>query len=155
MEGPSSVNSDPEVLSHAELMDITTKMLIDTLQEDHILKDLPRGVTLEEVLAQIALEQGQSMTIYVVRDDAIEMPIVVNQNGATVLDLKRAIAKFMNLKLKRQKKNTKISWRYIWKTYWLYHESQKLKDDNALLTDYSIKNKSKVTFIKAIHDKNV
>lgn len=69
--------SEPEVLSHQELLEITRKTLTDVLKRDPLLSDLPSGVTLEEVQSQIALEHGQSMTVFVVRDDGEEMPVVV------------------------------------------------------------------------------
>ena len=69
--------SEPEVLSHQELLEVTQKTLSEILKRDELLCDLPNGVTLEEVQAQIALEHGQSMTVYVVRDDGEEMPVVV------------------------------------------------------------------------------
>jgi len=69
--------SEPEVLSHQELLEITRKTLTVILKQDPLLSDLPSGVTLEEVQAQIALEHGQSMTVFVVRDDGEEMPVVV------------------------------------------------------------------------------
>ncbi|KAF3844517.1 hypothetical protein F7725_007680 [Dissostichus mawsoni] len=51
-------------------------------------------VNLEEVNSQIALEYGQAMTVRVLKADGEIMPIVVVQN-ATVLDLKKAIRRFM------------------------------------------------------------
>ncbi|XP_069674705.1 U11/U12 small nuclear ribonucleoprotein 25 kDa protein [Periplaneta americana] len=143
--------SEPEVLSHQELLDITRKTLNDLLKRDPLLSHLPSGITLEEVQAQIALEHGQSMTVYVVRADGEEMPVVVQQQGATVMDLKRAIRRYFTLKLTRnQQSSVKISWRYVWKANWLVHEGSKLKDDNALLADIGIKNKSRVSFIKRL-----
>ncbi|XP_023714843.1 U11/U12 small nuclear ribonucleoprotein 25 kDa protein [Cryptotermes secundus] len=143
--------SEPEVLSHQELLEITQKTLTDVLKRDPLLSDLPSGVTLEEVQSQIALEHGQSMTVFVVRDDGEEMPVVVQQQGATVLDLKRAIRRYFTLKLTRyQRSSVNISWRYIWRVNWLVHEGSKLKDDNALLADIGIRNKSYVSFVKRL-----
>ncbi|KAF3855522.1 hypothetical protein F7725_016245 [Dissostichus mawsoni] len=50
-------------------------------------------VNLEEVNSQIALEYGQAMTVRVLKADGEIMPIVVQ--NATVLDLKKAIRRFM------------------------------------------------------------
>lgn len=146
--------SEPEVLSHQELLEITRKTLTVILKQDPLLSDLPSGVTLEEVQAQIALEHGQSMTVFVVRDDGEEMPVVVRQQGATVMDLKRAIRRYFTLKLTRyQQSSVKISWRYVWRANWLAHEGCKLKDDNALLADIGIRNKSRVSFIKRLRQR--
>lgn len=146
--------SEPEVLSHQELLEITRKTLTVILKQDPLLSDLPSGVTLEEVQAQIALEHGQSMTVFVFRDDGEEMPVVVQQQGATVMDLKHAIRRYFTLKLTRyQQSSVKISWRYVWHTNWLVHEGCKLKDDNALLADIGIRNKSRVSFIKRLRQR--
>jgi len=146
--------SEPEVLSHQELLEITRKTLTVILKQDLLLSDLPSGVTLEEVQAQIALEHGQSMTVFVVRDDGEEMPVVVQQQGATVMDLKHAIRRHFTLKLTRyQQSSVKISWRYVWHSNWLVHEGCKLKDDNALLADIGIRNKSRVSFIKRLRQR--
>ncbi|KAF3837693.1 hypothetical protein F7725_009461 [Dissostichus mawsoni] len=56
--------------------------------------ELHHKVNLEEVNSQIALEYGQAMTVRVLKADGEIMPIVVVQN-ATVLDLKKAIRRFM------------------------------------------------------------
>jgi hypothetical protein len=77
MQDDEMSGSEPEILSHQELLEITRKTLTDVLKRDPLLSDLPSGVTLEEVQAQIALEHGQSVTVYVVRDDGEEMPVVV------------------------------------------------------------------------------
>lgn len=75
----------------------------------------------------------------------------VQQQGATVLDLKRAIRRYFTLKLTRyQRSSVNISWRYIWRVNWLVHEGSKLKDDNALLADIGIRNKSYVSFVKRL-----
>jgi U11/U12 small nuclear ribonucleoprotein SNRNP25 len=77
----------------------------------------------------------------------------VKQKGATVLDLKRAIRRHMAWKMDRLQKKVKISWKYIWKTYYLVYESEKLTKDEKLLTDIGIRNKSRVTFVKKLREK--
>ena len=75
----------------------------------------------------------------------------VQQQGANVMDLKHAIRRYFTLKLTRyQQSSVKISWRYVWHANWLVHEGCKLKDDNALLADIGIRNKSRVSFIKRL-----
>uniref|UniRef100_A0A8C8T0S1 Small nuclear ribonucleoprotein 25 (U11/U12) n=1 Tax=Peromyscus maniculatus bairdii TaxID=230844 RepID=A0A8C8T0S1_PERMB len=69
--------------------------------QDPLLCDLPIQVTLEEVNSQIALEYGQAMTVRVCKMDGEGMPVVVVQN-ATVLDLKKAIQRYMQLKQERE-----------------------------------------------------
>jgi hypothetical protein len=67
------------------------------------------------ILFQVELEQGQSITVYIVRGDGEIMKVVVPSRGATVRDLKAAIARHMTLRLSRQSKGKhrpmKISWR--------------------------------------------
>uniref|UniRef100_H0V7F7 Small nuclear ribonucleoprotein U11/U12 subunit 25 n=1 Tax=Cavia porcellus TaxID=10141 RepID=H0V7F7_CAVPO len=69
--------------------------------QDPLLCDLPIQVTLEEVNSQIALEYGQAMTVRVCKMDGEVMPVVVVQN-ATVLDLKKAIQRYVQLKQERE-----------------------------------------------------
>lgn len=44
--------------------------------------------------------------------------------------------------------NKKISWRYIWRTYLLDNNGQPLIDDNQLLINYGVVNKTILKFIK-------
>ncbi|XP_034877667.1 U11/U12 small nuclear ribonucleoprotein 25 kDa protein isoform X2 [Mirounga angustirostris] len=69
--------------------------------QDPLLCDLPIQVTLEEVNSQIALEYGQAMTVRVCKMDGEIMPVVVVQN-ATVLDLKKAIQRYVQLRQERE-----------------------------------------------------
>ncbi|CAG2062201.1 unnamed protein product [Timema podura] len=148
-------DEDRDTLSHEELVEVTDTTLSELLGQDPLLGDLPQGVTLEEVGAQVALEQGQSMTIKILRGDGEEMAVVVPQRGATVLDLKRAIRRHVELRLNRSKRSRTLSWRYVWRSHWLYHDAQKLKEDWAQLADYGIHNKSRVKFVKRLREKGV
>jgi U11/U12 small nuclear ribonucleoprotein SNRNP25 len=116
---------------------------------DPLLKDLHTAVTLEEVKSYIALEHGQAITINLKRADDIVLPIVVLQNS-TVLELKKAIQRHIVLKQARDNHTTHISWRHIWKRYWLQFENQKLTDDKKLIKDYGISNKDEVKFIRRL-----
>uniref|UniRef100_A0A1B6FED4 SNRNP25 ubiquitin-like domain-containing protein n=1 Tax=Cuerna arida TaxID=1464854 RepID=A0A1B6FED4_9HEMI len=138
-----------------ELIEITKTTLNEVIQKDSLLSDLPPDVTVEEVNAQIALEHGQSMTILVIRADGEELPVVVKHKGATVLDLKRAIHRHMSWRMTRQKQRVKISWRYIWKTYHLQYDSERLTKDEMLLSEIGIKNRSRVTFVKRLREKSM
>nr|CAD7265243.1 unnamed protein product [Timema shepardi]CAD7576416.1 unnamed protein product [Timema californicum] len=151
----SNSDEDRDTLSHEELVEVTDTTLLELLGQDPLLGDLPQGVTLEEVGAQVALEQGQSMTIKILRGDGEEMAVVVPQHGATVLDLKRAIRRHVELRLNRSKRSRTLSWRYVWRSHWLYYDAQKLKEDWAQLGDYGIHNKSTVKFVKRLREKGV
>lgn len=50
--------------------------------------------------------------------------------------------------MKRSGIKTKISWRYIWKTYILNYDSLLLDNDNALIQDYGVTNKVTLSFKK-------
>jgi len=44
--------------------------------------------------------------------------------------------------------STKISWRWLWRTYFLDFDGCKLTNDKQLLSDYGIVNKSVLKFVK-------
>lgn len=124
---------DEEDLPHAEFLDIFEEGLARIVQ-DPLLCDLPIQVTLEEINSQVALEYGQAMTVRVCKHDGEVMPIVVVQN-ATVLDLKKAIRRFMELKQQREGGVKHISWRYVWRTFLLVFDGEKLEDDRMKLKE--------------------
>ncbi|XP_037331538.2 U11/U12 small nuclear ribonucleoprotein 25 kDa protein [Pungitius pungitius] len=142
---------DEEALPHSEILDIFEEGLARLVQ-DPLLCDLPIQVTLEEVNSQIALEYGQAMTVRVSKADGEIMPIVVVQN-ATVLDLKKAVRRFMELKQQREGGVKHVSWRYVWRTYQLIFQGEKLEDDKMRLKDYGIRNRDEVTFMKRLRKK--
>ncbi|KAJ8344981.1 hypothetical protein SKAU_G00291740 [Synaphobranchus kaupii] len=142
---------DEEALPHSEFLDIFEEGLARIVQ-DPLLCDLPIQVTLEEVNSQVALEYGQAMTVRVCKADGEVMPIVVIQN-ATVLDLKKAISRFMELKQQREGGVKHVSWRYVWRTFHLVFEGVKLDDDKMKLKDYGIRNRDEVTFMKKLRKK--
>lgn len=47
-------------------------------------------------------------------------------------------------------KLTKISWHYIWRTYYLECDGEPLTDDSQLLSHYGVRNKSNLRFMKKI-----
>lgn len=49
---------------------------------------------------------------------------------------------------KNRESITTISWKYVWRTYYLEHNGEYLKDNKKILTEYGIKNKSVLTFEK-------
>ncbi|KAJ8384025.1 hypothetical protein AAFF_G00212690 [Aldrovandia affinis] len=143
---------DEETIPHSEILDIFEEGLARIVQ-DPLLCDLPIQVTLEEVNSQVALEYGQAMTVRVCKADGEVMPIVVVQN-ATVLDLKRAVRRFLELKQQREGGVKHVSWRYVWRTFHLAFEGDRLEDDRMKLKDYGIRNRDEVTFLKKLRKKN-
>ncbi|XP_053328105.1 U11/U12 small nuclear ribonucleoprotein 25 kDa protein [Spea bombifrons] len=142
---------DLEEVPHAEVVDIFQEGLA-MLVQDPLLCDLPIQVTLEEVHSQIALEFGQAMTVRICKADGEMMPVVVVQT-ATVLDLKRAIQRYTQLKHQREGGVQHISWKYIWRTYNLSFSGLKLENDNKSLREYGIKNRDEVVFVKKLKNK--
>ncbi|KAK2176123.1 hypothetical protein NP493_681g00009 [Ridgeia piscesae] len=145
-------DDDTTTLSHKEAMELFKDCLAELIVGDPLLSDLPTAVTREEVSSQIALAHGQAMTVNVRRADDHVLPVVV-VNSATVHDLKRAIHRHVMLKQERENGTLHISWRYIWKSYWLYFNGEKLTKDNRPLKEYGIRNKDEVTFIKRLRPK--
>lgn len=142
---------DEEALPHSEVLDIFEEGLAMIVQ-DPLLCDLPIQVTLEEVNSQVALEYGQAMTVRVCKADGEIMPIVVVQS-ATVLDLKKAIQRYLELKQQREGGIKHISWKYVWRTFHLVFNGERLEEDKRKLKDYGIRNRDDVTFMKKLQKK--
>ncbi|KAM7227847.1 hypothetical protein CapIbe_020301 [Capra ibex] len=142
---------EEEALPHSEAVDVFQEGLAMVVQ-DPLLCDLPIQVTLEEVNSQIALEYGQAMTVRVCKMDGEVMPVVVVQN-ATVLDLKKAIQRYVQLRQEREGGIQHISWSYVWRTYHLTSAGEKLTEDRKKLRDYGIRNRDEVSFIKKLRQK--
>ncbi|XP_069470306.1 U11/U12 small nuclear ribonucleoprotein 25 kDa protein [Ambystoma mexicanum] len=142
---------EEEELPHAEAVDIFQEGLAMIVQ-DPLLCDLPIQVTLEEIHSQIALEYGQAMTVKVNKADGEVMPVVVIQS-ATVQDLRKAIQRFVQLRQEREGGIQHICWRYIWRTYHLAFNGEKLTEDRKKLKEYGIKNRDEVTFVKKLRKK--
>lgn len=139
-------------LSHQEALESIHAELTSLARTDPLLNTLPVPFTLEEINSLVALENGQAMTVNVYRADDEIMPVIVEQT-ATVLDMKHAIQRYLTLKQSRENVKTKISWRYVWKTYSLFYDGQRLIDDHRKLKDYGIGNRDTVTFIKRFKEK--
>ncbi|XP_048817214.1 U11/U12 small nuclear ribonucleoprotein 25 kDa protein isoform X1 [Lagopus muta] len=75
--------------------------------------------------------------------------VVVVQN-ATVLDLKKALRRHVQLRQARRGGVQHLSWKYIWRTYHLTYNGEKLADDGKKLREYGIRNRDEVSFIKKL-----
>lgn len=129
------------------------KEALDEMLGDPLLADLSPDITLAELQSRITMELGQAMTIMIKRADGVIYPVIVPLN-ATVQDLKKEIERYVTLQLTREGEERKsISWRYIWKTYWLVFNGVKLKDLNMMLKDIGLSNRSEVHFIKRLQPK--
>ncbi|KAL9835457.1 U11/U12 small nuclear ribonucleoprotein 25 kDa protein isoform 1-T1 [Geothlypis trichas] len=124
-----------EELAHAEVLELFQAALARLVQ-DPLLCDLPPQVTAEEIGSQVALEYGQAMTVRVCKADGETVPVVVVQN-ASVLELKKALRRHMQLRQARQGGVQHLSWKYIWRTYHLTFNGEKLADDRKKLREES------------------
>uniref|UniRef100_A0A8C1MMN9 Small nuclear ribonucleoprotein 25 n=1 Tax=Cyprinus carpio TaxID=7962 RepID=A0A8C1MMN9_CYPCA len=121
--------------------------------QDPLLCDLPIQVTLEEVNSGVFLELvGIAIRVLILTGSDLFTAIVVVQS-ATVLDLKKAIRRYMELKQQREGGVKHISWKYVWRTFHLVFNGEKVEDDKRKLKDYGIKNRDEVTFLKKLRRK--
>ncbi|OBS74373.1 hypothetical protein A6R68_15079 [Neotoma lepida] len=97
-----------------------------------------------------AVDVFQEGLAMVVQDPLLcDLPI----QNATVLDLKKAIQRYMQLKQEREGGIQHISWSYVWRTYHLTSAGEKLTEDRKKLRDYGIRNRDEVSFIKKLRQK--
>lgn len=139
---------------HNELVKLTRKAIDNIIESDPLLSGLPTDVTIEELKAQAAVAQGQAITVYLNRGELPKLGIVVSPHNTTVLDLKKAIKRHTNISLKREKVKKKISWKHVWKKYYLCFENVKLVDDNENIKAYGIMNKAELHYVKRRREKN-
>ncbi|KAJ0024400.1 hypothetical protein Pint_09299 [Pistacia integerrima] len=78
---------------------------------------------------------------------------VALMNSATVKDLKLAIKKKVNEMEQSKMGHRHISWKHVWKNYCLFHQNQKLLDENSALEDFGIRNNSQVQFVAYVMSK--
>lgn len=91
------------------------------------------------------------MTVKVCRADGDSYPVIVKQD-VSVSGFKKAIRHHVDLQQSRKGSLLRISWRHVWKRYWLVYCGVKLKDDNKLLRDYDIRNRDEVHFIPRLRE---
>ena len=64
-------------LDHDELVKLTKGAIRNIIESDPLLSGLPADVTIEELKAQIAVAQGQAITLYLNRGELPKLGIVV------------------------------------------------------------------------------
>ncbi|XP_028405840.1 U11/U12 small nuclear ribonucleoprotein 25 kDa protein-like [Dendronephthya gigantea] len=146
-------NEVNEQFSHSEFIALALNT-VSEIVKDPLLKDLHSEPSVEEVNSQIALEHGKAITVNVLQQNEENnvLPVVVPLK-AKVKDLKKAIQRHLTLKQTREGGTTYISWRHVWRTYWLVHDGEKLTDNEKTIKEYGIKNKAVVTFGKRLRRK--
>ncbi|KOC62937.1 hypothetical protein WH47_03128 [Habropoda laboriosa] len=70
------INNHAE-LDHDELVKLTKEAIHNIIESDPLLSGLPTDVTIEELKAQIAVAQGQAITLYLNRGELPKLGIVV------------------------------------------------------------------------------
>lgn len=138
-----------------QAVDVAKRKLREILANEPVFNDLAEDVMLEEVSSLIALEKGQAIKLELVRGDGSVLFVVVPID-ATVAQLKRQVEQATLLKLRRDGQHHRrhlkrpINWKYVWKTYWLFAHGTKMKDDQAILSDYGMNNHDRISFIKRL-----
>lgn len=158
--------------NHQHLRNETRKRLKHLFAVTSSLRDLHCDITPEEIAAEIAIINGDSIKVYVTREPYQQLKVIVPKN-ATIHHLKVAIRRAFMAQQNRQrtmrseivdgKKSSQserrysgepivsnISWKYIWRTYFLQSDTETLTDDEKTLRDYDICNKSVLRFVKKI-----
>lgn len=150
---PLPIDEEAEkVLSFQEAMAIADEKIHALISNDPLLNNLHPEVTTDELKSYLALEHGQAMSLVVHKADGDYYTVVVEQK-ATVLDLKKAIRRHVTLRMARKGVKRVLSWKYVWKTYWLSFDGELLKEDKALLRDFGIRNNSQLTFVKRLQER--
>ncbi|KYN11886.1 PREDICTED: U11/U12 small nuclear ribonucleoprotein 25 kDa protein [Trachymyrmex cornetzi] len=148
------LKSDSTRLGHQELVKLTKTTIDSLVEHEPLLSGLPSDVTIEELKSQIAVAQGQAITLFLNRGELPKLAVVVPPHNTTVLDLKKAIKRHTNLSLKRENVKKKTSWKHIWKKYHLCFGDIRLSNDNENIKAYGIANKVELHFIKRRREKN-
>ncbi|KYN37823.1 U11/U12 small nuclear ribonucleoprotein 25 kDa protein [Trachymyrmex septentrionalis] len=148
------LKSDTTRPSHQELVKLTKATIDSLVEHEPLLSGLPSDVTIEELKSQIAVAQGQAITLFLNRGELPKLAVVVPPHNTTVLDLKKAIKRYTNLSLKRENVKKKISWKHVWKKYHLCFGDIRLSNDNENIKAYGITNKVELHFIKRHREKN-
>ncbi|CAG8755861.1 8307_t:CDS:2, partial [Cetraspora pellucida] len=147
----------------AEDMDIATDLsktqkMLRQLLKDPLLSDLTKlnnngSISIEEVDTLISLETGTAFEIKIERDGLEPLTLVVRQNS-TILDVKNLIQlkveKLQKQNNKGLRPNKKISWRYIWKSYCLMFENQRLLQDKLPIQELGIRSGSVLKFSRFV-----
>lgn len=70
-------NSEVTQLSHHELIKLTKAAIADLIVNDPLLSGLPADITTEELKSQVAVTQGQAITLFLNRGELPKLAVVV------------------------------------------------------------------------------
>lgn len=158
---------------HQNLCNTTKEQLRTILSNTPLLRDITDDITQDELTAEIAFINGDSIKIYVQREPYEKLKVIVPRQ-CKVRELKATFQHCFEAHQRRQAKrpdndkskhsssrqrhhtepiavhNVNISWKYIWRTYYLRHNGIALIDDEKLLSEYDIRSKAALDFVKKI-----
>ncbi|KRZ26951.1 Sulfate transporter [Trichinella pseudospiralis] len=126
---------------------------ISELFEDPFLKNsLSSKVTVDELRKEIAILQNGSLKIFIKRFDGKTIEIDIDKN-ATVKELKKVIQRTFSRNLYNESSIKHINWAYVWRTYWLRFNQQKLSDNGAHIYRLGIRDGCTLHFLKRLKRK--
>ncbi|KAI9005511.1 hypothetical protein CLU79DRAFT_781186 [Phycomyces nitens] len=121
---------------------------IDLLLKDQLLNDISKHDSIQDIDTLIAIEQGHAYRIQIDRTPLDPVFVVVRQ-ASTVQQLKKLI----RIELERIDPKAHISWKYIWRSYCLVLQGQRLIDDKAVVSQLGIRQNSVLRFSRLGHQK--
>ncbi|CAG8438653.1 11266_t:CDS:2 [Dentiscutata heterogama] len=121
--------------------------MLKQLLKDPLLSDLTKlnnngSISIEEVDILISLETGTAFEIKIERDGLEPL------NIKNLIQLK--VEKLQKESNKGLRPNKKISWKYIWKSYCLTFESQRLLQDKLPIQELGIRSGSVLKFSRLV-----
>lgn len=163
--------------NHRNLQKKYSEKLKEIFAKSSLLRDIDYDVTPDELESQIAVATGDSVKVYVKREPYPRLKLIIPVEGSSVGTLKKAIKWQFTVQQRREHSRlgesssdrvptsrsrekgtkppstgrepiTKISWKYVWRTFYLEHNGECLKDDKQLLAECGVGNKSVLNFVK-------
>lgn len=141
-------NIKNEQLSHEFFIKNIKLKLNEIIKEETLLSNINPELNEEELKNILSLEHGESMTVFIRRDDNELLNLIVKQN-ATVENLKTAIESFYKSKraqIQFPGMTEIINWKHVWKNYSLKFADTKLSDRKRSLRDYGVQHRSELRF---------
>lgn len=171
-DGADFQTSEQLCENHQNLRNLTKERFKVLLLATSLLSDSDCDVTCDKIDADIAIINGTAIKLYVIREPFQMLKVVVSR-FAKIYELKSAIQRSFNALQKRTRQKSdkessksltsgdehkrsnkivepiaNISWKYIWRTYYLRSNGTALLHDEKTLTDYGICTKSVLSFEK-------
>jgi U11/U12 small nuclear ribonucleoprotein SNRNP25 len=136
-------------LSHNQLIDLIDENIRSLIRNDPLFNELPIDITTHELENIISQQFGRSFVVFVNKQNNSCIRVIVDIES-NVQQLKKSIQKQFSIQYKREKNKfkTRINWRYVWKTYCLVFDNQKLDNDFIKIKDLGISNNSQISFAK-------